>query len=764
MKKIATILLPFFSLFAFAQNVKLEPGIYKSNVKGQKIKLTVFENENYEMSFLYGKYAVSNDTIHFSGKGLNESNFVLKPNKEAPFSSTLKLKFNKENMFLFTGNLYIGTQVDANSMIDYKPLLDYIKDRQIKNQFRNNGLIIDLQKTKYIYFVENRGDKSTITKFQIDTDSNEVEVNYNGLGLNNIQLAGVIDPKTKNLTILEGRQQVLFSFEKDTGSYDEFSGQIKPDEVKSEKNWLKNNGFEQEENTAFFGRKETSNYTYKHTLIKSFADGLKSVEKFENKFLVVSFDSSKDSKTKFASFIKESENELSNGMYDGYDIEKDHFNFYLATDADKKILDKLNIKDASTLLFYNSSGDLIYHTSGTLDNHTELFNVYYSIYPELESANRQLKMDKICSNKKATLPELRTGFIEISKVKKKIKNEPEATALIETDAVVEEDYGDVVADTTAVAIDGDENYFHVQDRENLYAIKTPRSVIASKWKLVLDYYCKNSFDVDFLELVKAHLSNKGFLNTLYDEQPTFSNDDVTVLEYVFKNYELILKEDAKVVPVNNDFQFGIRISDQLSNSISDVLAVFFKSRLNTTSTLTTSDKEKLIVFYKKHLQLSDYKLADFRLYLTTIDENNPTDKTFYFEEYNTYVKFILAKNESLIETLDTMYASQNSIMDWVNFKKSFSDLANTVAWDVVEFKINTNTIIQNAIKWSEMSLKIDPKNAYYLDTLGQLYYKNGEKEKAILTEQKAIDAILTADEIEFDEYLEVLEKMKNGTY
>ena len=86
-------------------------------------------------------------------------------------------------------------------------------------------------------------------------------------------------------------------------------------------------------------------------------------------------------------------------------------------------------------------------------------------------------------------------------------------------------------------------------------------------------------------------------------------------------------------------------------------------------------------------------------------------------------------------------------------------MSNNAAWFIVENGKN-NQSIKTAIKWSELSLKIEKNNHYYLHTLAQLYYKNGEKQKAIATEQLAI-------ENNFDDasdYIATLKKMKNGTY
>ena len=72
--------------------------------------------------------------------------------------------------------------------------------------------------------------------------------------------------------------------------------------------------------------------------------------------------------------------------------------------------------------------------------------------------------------------------------------------------------------------------------------------------------------------------------------------------------------------------------------------------------------------------------------------------------------------------------------------------------------------MKKAIKWSESSLRIEKNNAYYLDTLAQLYYKNGEKQKAISTQEQALKQASEIDETTKQDMQNVLEKMKNGTY
>ena len=60
---------------------------------------------------------------------------------------------------------------------------------------------------------------------------------------------------------------------------------------------------------------------------------------------------------------------------------------------------------------------------------------------------------------------------------------------------------------------------------------------------------------------------------------------------------------------------------------------------------------------------------------------------------------------------------------------------------------------------------IEQNNYFYLDTLAQLYYKNGQHDLGTATEQKAYDlAVVAADTLSIDEFKVVLDKMKNGTY
>ncbi|HEU0125389.1 MAG TPA: hypothetical protein VFQ56_03705, partial [Flavobacterium sp.] len=120
------------------------------------------------------------------------------------------------------------------------------------------------------------------------------------------------------------------------------------------------------------------------------------------------------------------------------------------------------------------------------------------------------------------------------------------------------------------------------------------------------------------------------------------------------------------------------------------------------------------------------------------------------------------KLDAIFSTLDS--SSSYSYDGWNSFKYYHSDLCNNAAWTVVENPMNAN-YLKDAIKWSEYSLVLTKNSPYYLDTLAQLYYKDGQKQKAIEMQKLAVKYLNdTVDEETASNIKEVLTKMSNGTY
>ncbi|MNY83614.1 hypothetical protein D3C86_2265000 [compost metagenome] len=62
-------------------------------------------------------------------------------------------------------------------------------------------------------------------------------------------------------------------------------------------------------------------------------------------------------------------------------------------------------------------------------------------------------------------------------------------------------------------------------------------------------------------------------------------------------------------------------------------------------------------------------------------------------------------------------------------------------------------------------MAVTKNNPYYLDTLAQLYYKDGQKQKAVETQTLAVKYLnAEVEEETADEIRETLTKMQDGTY
>ena len=127
---------------------------------------------------------------------------------------------------------------------------------------------------------------------------------------------------------------------------------------------------------------------------------------------------------------------------------------------------------------------------------------------------------------------------------------------------------------------------------------------------------------------------------------------------------------------------------------------------------------------------------------------------------------IIKTNGNSIEQLDAAYVQDHKNEDWTTYKTNFASFANDNAWYIVEnSNLHTKNTLEKAIKWSECSLQIEKNNGYYLDTLAQLYYRNGATQKGIETQEKAIANFVKDNDPETYEKMTItLDQMKKRTY
>ncbi len=794
MKKII-LLLSFFIVFGLqaqvyssksqTQKPNFEPGVYTSSAKGQNIKLTINPDKTYDMSFFFGNYEVKNDTIYFGNPTPKSQKIVVKPIKDAPFSSTLKLKLNYDLSYYYSTEIYIGTQSDDNRKVTYKQVKDYFLESNIDLTQQN----IEVEKSKYLYIVDAKYDNTTVFKFQIPETVNEAEIEYNPYSNSETKLNGYIDSISNQFVISDGKTPILFDFEKLDSANPKINLDLQAIEVKSDKNWLKDNGFGDVSGDEI-SPAIPAPYVFKHKRASSFTNALSDIKKTPNKFLVVVYDpENKKSKTQFEEFVTTNEVAVSDYMYSEYVESYDKFNFYFATDKDKKLLTKNNIISNQELIILNNTGDVMYHTNGSLTEKNTLFSIYNSIYDDLKKANDNCKLDQLISNKSSSVKDVKSEFRKIlnSEVNYAVMPPPAPATdypvtftppvvikEIKEDVPVSEDpikekVEEVVeyVDTAATAYSAYDDYYDlIKDKENLYKLKASKQAILSKWKQVFDAFKNKKYDKEFVQIIKGELSNTGFSNKMYTRLNYDTTDlDFEMLDYVFANYKII--SDPPTEPAAEASKQDIAIVEPAyeayyyEQDIDTVLNTFFTN----SNYGQNIQYEKVLKYYKKYLEISGFNASGIQNYMNALRLNieSGNNKKEYLTTYETYFNSIVRPNTSIIENLDIVFSKgkPTDYGDWTGYKNNFANLANDVSWYLVENSTDTS-YLKKAVQWSETSLIIEKNNHYYLDTLAQLYYKNGDKQKAILTEQKAIDA--NTDEENLKEYKATLNKMKSGTY
>jgi hypothetical protein len=327
-----------------------------------------------------------------------------------------------------------------------------------------------------------------------------------------------------------------------------------------------------------------------------------------------------------------------------------------------------------------------------------------------------------------------------------------------------EEIKEVAADSTATVVEAayDNYYDIIKDKENLYKLKATKEAVYTKWKKVLDNL-KN--DKEFVQILKAELSNTGFSSKLFvKDNYNSTNLDFEMLDYVFANYNLFSNPPIEAVAksVNVEATTTAYEPYYYEQDIDTALNTYF----STSNFPENPQFDKVLKYYKKYLEVSDYNATGVQNYLSAVKLNIDfgNNQKEYLETFENYFNSIVKSNTSIIENLDAAFSNDNqtNYSDWTGYKNNFANLANDVSWYLVE-KSNDSNYIKKAIHWSEISLIIEKNNHYYLDTLAQLYYKNGDKEKAIVTEQKAIEFSEKIGQVNED-YKIVLQKMKDGTY
>lgn len=724
---------------SFSQTKGIQKGTYLSANKGEKIKLNLLENNKYELVFYSGDYEIKGDSLLFTQKVKSENAFdvAFATDKKA---QKIKIKFLEPSYYSF----YIGTQ-NSNDPVQYQKINDI--RTKVDPDFVQTNLEFEIDKADYLYLVyEDYNGESKLSKFALPKDVSEVTINYELAALGDLKLAGFFDQKTNELRISEqkGKNPLVFLNEKDVPQA--AVSKVIPVESQTISNWtypgkeaLISDNFGADAtvdsaNVAIDSYPSTK-FDFKFKIENNLKNAISATK---NKLLVVYVDSkSPSAKTDFDTFIKDQEAQVGYTMYDAYHAEYDLFNYYLASAEDKKWLKTNKITDNPGIVVLNENGDILATSKSNLKDKQAQFNYYDGFYKKAQRVNALLSFDKVIKNKKATDVDLIKAFNKA--------------------AVLEMPYDYDYAET------GTEN----PEDFKLVKVALDKKTVSQTWKKLIEAHQKDAKPNMYLvETILKEIKNQGFYKQFFNEDKVLTDTDFLAIDYLIKHADAI--ETQRVA--FNEKEGEIHL---VGNVIAEITAALQQNTYIEADGISgQANKDKTISVYKKLITAGKGNFECYKNYFAYLGEVEDKDgsNTSYLKEFSSYFNANLAMDKgSAIERLDEMYATLDPISDysyngWNVFKEYHSNLCNSAAWTVVLKPANAN-FLKSAITWSEYSLIVTKNNPYYLDTLAQLYYKDGQKQKAIETQTLAVKYLSTEIEQETaTEIHETLTKMQDGTY
>ena len=697
-------------------------------------------------------YEIKGDSLVFLKSAENKTNrFDLTFAKDKK-AKKVKIKFLNPSYYSF----YIGTQKGAES-VQYERLSD-IKTK-VDPDYIKTDLDFEIEKTDFLYLVyEDYDGKSDVSKYALPKDVSEVTINYDMAVLSDLNHIGSFDKRTRELKISDqyGKDPLVFINEKEEKPAK--APTVVPIENQTIKNWT----YPGKENTLInddFGSGVAvdsaavivdaatvdatipppayTKYDFKLKVENNLKKAIESTKTANNKFLVVVVDhKDKTAKENFDAFVKEQETQTGYNMYDSYNALYDIYNYYLVGADDKKWLKNNKIISDQSVIILNGNGDLLAVAKSDLTTQQYQFSYYGDFYRKLQRANAFLSVDKVLKSKKASDSDLIAAFNK--------------AALLETSYDYDSDYT-------------------VNDPNSTEFVITKTALnqkeVAQTWKKLIEAHQKDKVaNMYLVETIIKEIKNQGFTKQLFSTDRILNDTDFLAIDYLLNHSEDIERNRADF----NSKQGELHTIGNVVSEVSDALQQNLYLAQDGVS--GEMNKEKINSIYKKIIASGKGNFDSYRNYFYYLGQLEDQDgsNTTYLKEFNTYFDNTLA-GTSPIEKLDAIFSgldssSSYSYDGWNSFKLYHSDICNNAAWTVVLKPQNSN-FIKDAIKWSEYSLVISKNNPYYLDTLAQLYYKDGQKDKAIETQVLAVKFITSdMDEETANQMKEVLTKMGNGTY
>lgn len=753
-----------FFLFAtagsYSQNKTIGKGSYVSTRKGQTFKLNLLENNQFELTALFGEYEIKNDTLLLKSLKGKESSFSVTYSPEISTSDKIKVKLKGFSAAYYAASLYIGTQ-DGNLPVKYKGVFELTTPDDLA--FETDEIAFEIDRSEYFYLVEEKlGEESSLSKYALPKSVLEMEIEYQPNAFADVKLKGYLKEGSNELVVSDdsGTNPLVF-YPANQIINKNYAG-VLPLEINKQTNWTY-----PEKQVAAADNAAADPVAvapkFKFSIESNLKTALRATKKTPNRYLVVYSDpNNKNAKADFDRFIQDQQVELEYYFYDGYSPMYDLYNFYLATDIDKKWLKDNGVKDSPSFIVVNGDGVVLSKSKGSLELKKSLFSYYDTFYSNLKRVEILTNFKGIVSSKKRNDTEFLKGLAQISALDIPYLSGADATVYSADATLSETDETTVVADTDAVA---DPGLDYAPDENNFSKVQFDKKQVQAMWDgLIKSHQTDTNPNMDLVIVIVKEIKNIGFYKQLFGEEKLLNGTDLAAIDYLLKHFDVIEKERIK----NNRLETPIHNLDDIGTEITNAL------QQNSTLILpeTPLEYQKKVLAVNKELfsreKGNSNAIKNYFSLFKTIADKSDFEKE-YVEEYDAFFKESFGGKMSIIESLDALFTNQEKSYQgyypesWTDFKNYFSNLSNEVAWYVVTKSRNPESI-RKAIRWSESSLVIEKDNPYYLDTLAQLYYKNGEKERAIATQEQALKFIESIDEETKLDIQEVLRKMNDGTY
>ncbi|TDW49748.1 hypothetical protein EV144_102171 [Flavobacterium sp. 270] len=734
-----------FIFTSFSQTKSIEKGSYLSTNKGQQIKLNLLENNKYELVFSSGNYEIKGDSLLFINDKKEGSIFDLDFKREKN-AKKIKIKFPDSSSLY---SLYIGTQ-NGSGAVNYQK----ISDIQYKTNpdFDKAFLDFEIDRADYLYLVnEGYYDVQTqIAKYELPKDVAEITIKYEPNLLSNLNIQGYLDKKTNELRISEkaGLNPLVFLNEKDVPPAKEST--VKAVENQTVSNWTypgkdtytTENPLVAVDTTATVVEAYTpSKIDFKLKVENNLKGAINVTKNTPAKFLIVYTDTkNKTAKADFDAFVKAQEEQATYNMYDKYDPQFDIYNYYLATADDKKWLKTNKISDGPNVIVLNGEGDVLAVAKTTLTEQQSKLYYYDEFYKKLQRTNALLSFSKTAKNKKATDADLVAAFSKASALE------------------------------LPYSYDSEYSVDKVEDPADFKVVKVnlDKKEVAQIWKKLIEAHQKDTKpNLALAETIVKEIKNQGFSKQFFNEDRVLNDTDFLSIDYLIKHYDAIEILNAEKRSNSVDY---VPVMGNVGAEISSALQA--NTYIAQEGVEGKANQTKTISIYKKLIASGKGGFDCYKNYLAYLTQESEAsgDDTVYLKEFSTYFDTYLGTEKgNAIEKLDEMFTSLDSTNEysydgWTAFKDYHSNLCNSAAWSVVENPVNSG-YLKPAIQWSEYSLAVTKNNPYYLDTLAQLYYKDGQKQKAIETQTLAVKYLNSlVEEQTASEIRETLSKMQNGTY